>query len=71
MQAAAFWKFVKADEDNEDEDMGALAAVGCLRAISTILESISSLPHLYPQLEPILLPILKQMLTSDGQGERA
>jgi hypothetical protein len=45
-----------------------LAAVGCLRAISTILESISSLPHLFIQIEPTLLPIMRRMLTSDGQG---
>ncbi|VAH31486.1 unnamed protein product [Triticum turgidum subsp. durum] len=43
------------------------AAVGCLRALSTILESISSLPHLFIQIEPTLLPILRRMLTSDGQ----
>lgn len=56
------------EADEEAEDTGALAAVGCLRAISTILESISSLPHLYIQIEPTLLPILRKMLTSDGQG---
>jgi hypothetical protein len=56
------------EADEETEDTGALAAVGCLRAISTILESISSLPHLYIQIEPTLLPILRKMLTSDGQG---
>lgn len=56
------------EADEEVEDTGALAAVGCLRAISTILESISSLPHLFPQIELTLLPILRRMLTSDGQG---
>lgn len=56
------------EADEETEDTGALAAVGCLRAISTILESISSLPHLYIQIEHTLLPILRKMLTSDGQG---
>jgi hypothetical protein len=56
------------EDDDEVEDSGALAAVGCLRAISTILESISSLPHLFIQIEPTLLPILRRMLTSDGQG---
>ncbi|GJN11878.1 hypothetical protein PR202_ga30113 [Eleusine coracana subsp. coracana] len=67
--AAAFWRCMASSEaDEEAEDTGALAAVGCLRAISTILESISSLPHLYIQIEPTLLPILRKMLTSDGQG---
>ncbi|KAK3145078.1 hypothetical protein QOZ80_4AG0322730 [Eleusine coracana subsp. coracana] len=66
--AAAFWRCMASSEaDEEAEDTGALAAVGCLRAISTILESISSLPHLYIQIEPTLLPILRKMLTSDGQ----
>ncbi|CAI5517143.1 unnamed protein product, partial [Closterium sp. Naga37s-1] len=72
--AAAFWKCVRSSEAAENEeseeavdDMSALAAAGCLRAMGTVLESISSLPHLFPQLEPTLLPILHKMLTSDGQ----
>lgn len=56
------------EADDEADDSGALAAVGCLRAISTILESVSSLPHLFIQIEPTLLPIMRRMLTSDGQG---
>jgi hypothetical protein len=54
--------------EDEGDDSGALAAVGCLRAISTILESVSSLPHLFGQVEPTLMPIMRRMLTSDGQG---
>ncbi|KAG9141479.1 hypothetical protein Leryth_001925 [Lithospermum erythrorhizon] len=66
--AAAFWKCMNTvEEDEEGDDSGALAAVGCLRAISTILESISSLPHLFAHIEPILLPIMRRMLTTDGQ----
>ena len=49
--------------------MGALAAVGCLRAICTILESVSSLPQLFVEIEPTILPIMQKMLTSDGQGK--
>lgn len=56
------------EADDEGDDSGALAAVGCLRAISTILESVSRLPHLYVQIEPTLLPIMRKMLTTDGQG---
>jgi importin-7 len=56
------------EADEEAEDTGALVAVGCLHAISTILGSISSLPHLYIQIESTLLPILNKMLTLDGQG---
>ncbi|KAL8487473.1 hypothetical protein ACS0TY_023515 [Phlomoides rotata] len=66
--AAAFWKFMNtAEEDDEGDDPGALAAVGCLRAISTILESVSSLPDLFVHVEPTLLPIMRRMLTTDGQ----
>ncbi|CAN6244311.1 unnamed protein product [Urochloa humidicola] len=66
--AAAFWRCMASSEaDDEADDSGALAAVGCLRAISTILESISSLPHLFIQIEPTLLPIMRRMLTTDGQ----
>lgn len=57
-----------AEADEEVDDPGALAAVGCLRAISTILESVSRLPQLFVQIEPTLLPIMRRMLTSDGQG---
>lgn len=57
-----------AEADDEADDPGALAAVGCLRAISTILESVSRLPHLFPEVEPTLLPIMRRMLTTDGQG---
>ena len=49
---AAFWKLDANEDDKDDDDMGgALASVGCLRAIATILEPVWSLPHLYPQLE--------------------
>ncbi|KAJ0971919.1 hypothetical protein J5N97_019878 [Dioscorea zingiberensis] len=66
--AAAFWRCLNTSEaDEEADDPGAMAAVGCLRAISTILESISRLPHLFVQIEPILLPIMRKMLTTDGQ----
>ena len=57
-----------AEADDEADDPGALAAVGCLRAISTILESVSRLPQLFVQIEPTLLPIMRRMLTTDGQG---
>ncbi|KAL8157667.1 hypothetical protein AgCh_002392 [Apium graveolens] len=66
--AAAFWRCMHTAEDNDDaDDPGALAAVGCLRAISTILESVSSLPQLFVNIEPTLLPIMRRMLTTDGQ----
>ncbi|XP_048608384.1 importin beta-like SAD2 isoform X2 [Brassica napus] len=66
--AAAFWRCLNTSEASDDsDDMGALAAVGCLRAICTILESVSSLPQLFVEIEPTILPIMQKMLTSDGQ----
>ncbi|CAI8606518.1 unnamed protein product [Vicia faba] len=66
--AAAFWRCMNsAEADDETDDPGALAVVGCLRAIRTILESFSRLPHLFVQVEPTLLPIMQKMLTTDGQ----
>ncbi|XP_058105346.1 importin beta-like SAD2 homolog isoform X3 [Magnolia sinica] len=56
------------EADDESKDPGALVAVGCLCSISTILESVSQIPHLFIQIEPILLPIMRRMLTTDGQG---
>ncbi|GKE41320.1 hypothetical protein Tco_1468604 [Tanacetum coccineum] len=41
------WKCMHtAEADVEANDLGALAAVGCLPAISTILELVNMLPHL-------------------------
>lgn len=81
MQSASFWKCMKLDEsaesqlqrleggeDEDDDDMGPLAAAGCLRAISTILNSVASIPQLYPQMEPCLVPILHRMMSSEGEG---
>ncbi|KAJ0988973.1 hypothetical protein J5N97_007329 [Dioscorea zingiberensis] len=62
--AASFWRLL---DTSEADGPGALAAIGCLRAISTILESISMLPHVFVQIEPILLPILRKMLTKEGK----
>jgi hypothetical protein len=57
VQAAAFWKCLESLETDDDEDdFGAQATVGCLTAIGTILESVSRLPDLFPLMEPTLLP---------------
>ncbi|XP_075648704.1 uncharacterized protein LOC142619481 isoform X2 [Castanea sativa] len=56
------------EAEDEADDPGALAAVGCLHAIGTILESVSRHPQLFVQVEPTLVPIMRRMLTSDGQG---
>lgn len=63
----AFCGYQGSDEAEDDEDIGALAAFGCLRALSTVLESVSRLPHMFPQLEEILFPIMQAMCSEDGQ----
>lgn len=63
---AAFWKVIEESESKDDEDYGALACCGCLRAMATILESISSLPHMYPDLEAAVFPILQKMIGEQG-----
>ncbi|GJT42495.1 importin beta-like SAD2 [Tanacetum coccineum] len=62
--ADAYWKCINTDAADEPD---AMAAVGCLRAISTILKSVSKLPHLFAHIEQTVLPIMRQMLTIDGQ----
>ena len=65
--AAAFWKCIQSADGEDDDESGALASVGCLRAICTILESVSNLPQMLATLEPILYPIMQKMLSTDGQ----
>lgn len=36
-----------------------MAAYGCMRALSTVLDSVSSMPALFPQLEAILFPVMQ------------
>ena len=46
---------VWSQENAEDgEECGPLAAFGCLRALSTVLDTVSSLPHLMPQVNGLL-----------------
>ncbi|OIT27271.1 importin beta-like sad2 [Nicotiana attenuata] len=69
--AAAFWKYINTGEDDEDgDDPGSPVPFGCLRAIGTIIESISHLPHLFVHIEPTLVPIMRRMLSTDGQGKK-
>ncbi|KAK9839718.1 hypothetical protein WJX81_008385 [Elliptochloris bilobata] len=67
----AFWRACEqengAGDDDSDDGEGALAAYGCLRALYTVLESVSGLPQLLPQLEGILFPIMQRMVSTEGQ----
>lgn len=66
-----FWRIVSEEDaagaGEEEDDEGALAAYGVLRTLSTILDSVSSVPELYPQLEELVFPILHRYTSTDGQ----
>lgn len=68
--AQAFWRIQQQEEENDDDDddTAALAAYGCVRTIGTLLEAVSTLPHLYTQLEDILFPIMDRYLSQDGES---
>ena len=38
-----------------------------MRALSTVLDSVSSMPALFPQLEEILFPVMQRLSSTDGQ----
>lgn len=46
--------------------VGALAAFGCIRAINTLLDSVTNMPQIFPKLETICFPILDKMLKDDA-----
>ena len=62
------------DADDGDADYGEdgqgslMAAAGCMRAISTVLESVSTLPDLYAQVEDDLMPLLHRYISSHGSN---
>jgi len=65
---SAFWKLIQSEDEHDTEsEMGALASVGCLRAMSTIMDSVSSLPNLFPDIEKRIFPIFQYMLNERGQ----
>lgn len=75
-----FWRAIAEDESGgaggDDDEAGqgvtsfsdgaALAGYSILRAISTVLDAVSSLPELYPQLEELLFPILEKYSSESG-----
>ncbi|KFM27576.1 Importin-7, partial [Auxenochlorella protothecoides] len=66
-----FWRIVSEEDaagaGEEEDDEGALAAYGVLRTLSTILDSVSGVPELYPQLEELVFPVLHRYTSTDGQ----
>mmetsp|Transcript_35700 Transcript_35700/g.79404 ORF Transcript_35700/g.79404 Transcript_35700/m.79404 type:complete len:941 (+) Transcript_35700:266-3088(+) len=66
--SAAFWKYVTPHEEGEEDDeMASIAAYTCLSTINTLLDSVSSIPDLFPHMEEALFPILQKMISVDGQ----
>uniref|UniRef100_A0A7S0V0E3 Importin N-terminal domain-containing protein n=1 Tax=Polytomella parva TaxID=51329 RepID=A0A7S0V0E3_9CHLO len=67
--AAAFWKYISSSEteDDADDDSASVGIYSCLRAFNTLLESVSSQPELYLQLEEPLFPIMQKLISADGQ----
>ena len=66
LNAILLWKQEAADEE-EDEGEGLMAAYGCMRALSTVLDSVSTMPALFPQLEAILFPVMQRLCSTEGQ----
>lgn len=65
-----FWRTLAAAEAAEgdgDGGDGVLECMGTLRAMATVLDAVSDVPSLFPQLEPLLLPVLQRTLRADGQ----
>jgi len=62
--AAAFIRMIDADEEDSS-----IAAFEVLTTIQTILDSITHIPQLYPQMEQILLPVLVKLLENNGNAE--
>ena len=44
-----------------------MAAYGCISALSTVLDSVSAMPALFPELEAILFPLMQRLTSTDGQ----
>ena len=67
---AAFWRSLDTQDGGgggDEEGAGALACLGSLRTIATVLDAVSGKPALYPALEAQLLPVLQRMLSMEGQ----
>ncbi|EIE23737.1 ARM repeat-containing protein [Coccomyxa subellipsoidea C-169] len=63
----AFWRLQEAADEEDDEGEGLMASYGCMRALSTVLDSVSSMPALFPQLEDILFPVMQRLSSTEGQ----
>jgi hypothetical protein len=58
-----FAQYSRADDDDDD---AAMAAAQCLECIATVLKGICDKPQLFKPLEPMLIPLVMQILGNDG-----
>lgn len=75
--AQQFWKLVGSAEENDDDDdddsngdydpTEISAAYAVLQTIGTVMASIASQPHLFPQIEEIMWPVLEKYTSTEGQ----
>lgn len=49
-----------------DDDDSICTAMSCMRAVNTVLHSLSQLPQLYAHLEPIVAPAIEAVLTAEA-----
>ena len=56
-----------AEDDDADDGEGMMAAYGCMRALSTVLDSVSGMSPLFPELEAILFPLMQRLTSTEGQ----
>jgi len=58
----ALVKIMGAADADDEESAGVLAAYGCMKAMSTVVDAVSNLPHLLPPLEEVFFPVLETLL---------
>lgn len=56
---------LEGDEEGAGDD-GAMAMYGCLRALSSVLDCVSGVESMFPQLEELLFPIMQRFCSSEG-----
>jgi hypothetical protein len=49
-----------------DDDDAVCTAMSCMRAVNTVLHSLHKMPHLYAEVEPIVLPAIHAVFTAQA-----
>jgi len=61
----AWWSY--AGEADDDDEM-VMAAVGSLDTICTVMQACVKSPHVFPQIEQHVLPVIAKVLDKNGEG---